>query len=118
MVETWHAMSVRHLNERIAAVRAQRDAGKTISEAAEALDVHVGSIRGFIRTHRCAFKFKRQLRPADAPRLAYRRAVSKRGLTLAEAAEFLDISFYSLRVYSLRHNIEWKPEGSWVLSTA
>lgn len=117
-VETWHEMSVRHLDERIAAITHQCEQGKSMTEAAKALGMSRASIYDFDRNHALGLKFKSDTKPTKVNEvlLAARKALSKTGLTVTQAAERLGMDVGTLRQYSARHDINWKPASSWIMA--
>lgn len=119
-VESWHEMSVRHLNERIAALTAQCVQGKSMAEAAKALGMSRASVYDFDRNHSLGLKFRSDTNrtKVDEVLLAARKALSKTGLTVTQAAERLGMDAGTLRQYSARHGINWKPASSWIMATA
>lgn len=117
-VETWHQMKVRHLNERIAAITAQCDQGKSAEEAAQALGMARASIYEFNRNHSLGLQFRDDAGTTKVNEevLAARIALSKKSLTIHQAAARLGLDVGSLRQYSARHDINWKPASSWIMA--
>lgn len=115
-VETWAEIKQRMNDEFEAAILDQAAAGNTLNGTARALEITRATLLAFISRNGTVVKFARK-RYASAPlaaRLERRRALSKAGLTLNEAAEAEGISPKAMWEYSEIHGIEWKPQPRWV----
>lgn len=121
IIETWQAMKQRHFNEKVEALRYMADNGLTTTQASKVLDCMGNQITRFISHNKLDIKFKLPSHRMSggsyesiAKKLTDRVALSKEEprLTCKEAAKRLGMREYSLREYSRRHSIKWKPPGS------
>ena len=119
-IETWADLKQRYVDEREAAIMDLADAGHTVTEAAAKLGIDHRTMLGFIGLHNVCVKFARKKHCSQAwsELVEERREMSKRGITVMEAAAEIGITTHTLRLYSEKHNIKWKSQGHWPRATA
>lgn len=115
-VETWAEIKQRMNDEFEAAILDLAEAGNTMTRTSELLGISRLTLRNFISRNGTVVKFARKRHESAklAARLERRRALSKRGLTVTEAAKIEGIGHKAMWEYSEIHGIEWKPQPRWV----
>ena len=115
-VETWAEIKQRMNDEFEAAILDLAAAGNTLTSTAELLGINRITLRNFIGRNGTCVKFARKPYASEEldTRLERRRALSKRGLTVTEAAKIERIGHKAMWEYSEIHGIEWKPQPRWV----
>ena len=114
-VETWAEIEQRFTDDREAAIMDLADEGHTKVETARILAMNVQTLRKFIAKNGVRVKFtrKRHHHKKFIDLLAHRRKLSKRNITVTQAAEIEGIHPDTMRIYSDKHGIPWKPSGRW-----
>ena len=121
IIETWAGMRQRHFNERVEVLKYLAAGRLTYRQAAKVLDVKAVSISRFVHMNGLDIKFKQLPRSLSKERrdemakvLEERKGLSQMEpwLTCREASEKLGVPRDTLKTYSYRHGIKWKPVGS------
>jgi len=117
IVEGWGVMTLRHRDEKEAAILDLAAAGHTGPEAARLLGMDLSNMRSYIELHDILVKFKPTTprKKSEGDVYARRLALSQdKSLTCADAARIEGVTREALQSYSYRRNLTWKPGSKWM----
>lgn len=123
MSETWVEIRSRHRAELVSAIQDLADEGLHVGLVAGRLGISVSYVRNYLDGVGAKVNFTRKGHPPAGgsigdrckAMLQERTAMNliRPRLTCEEAAGRLGINYDTLRTYSTRHDMDWKPAGAW-----